>query len=62
MSDLDNETLFGEESDAELVRWPAGYGNRPQRVERTLFGELSAWSTRLWPAGYGNGGCSEATV
>ena len=53
MSDLDTTTLFGEESDADLVPWPQGYGNRPQRVERTLFGQITLWGTRAWPEGYG---------
>jgi hypothetical protein len=54
MTDLDEATLFGEESDAELVPWPHGYGNRPQQVERTLFGELSLWRVAPWPEGYGS--------
>jgi hypothetical protein len=54
MSDLDNETLFGEESDAELVRWPAGYGNRPLALESTLFGQESRWREARWPEGYGS--------
>jgi hypothetical protein len=54
MSDLDDTTLFGEESDAELVAWPHGFGNRPQRVERTLFGQESRWRTVPWPHGHGS--------
>jgi hypothetical protein len=42
MADLDNQTLFGEESIADLVPWPAGYGSL-----------TPATNTRCWPDGYG---------
>ena len=51
--DLDNLTLFGEVTD-DLAPWPAGYGSRPQPIERTLFGELSFWRSVAWPEGYGS--------
>jgi hypothetical protein len=54
MADLDDKTLFGEECDAELVPWPHGFGNRPQRIERTLFGEISLWRVFRWPEGHGS--------
>lgn len=53
MADLDDQTLFGEESKAELIPWPHGYGNCPQRGERTLFGQLAFWRATPWPEGYG---------
>jgi hypothetical protein len=53
MENLDDQTLFGEESDADLVPWPHGFGNRPQRVELTLFGEPALWRTVPWPEGFG---------
>jgi hypothetical protein len=54
VTDLDTETLFGEESDAELVPWPHGYGSRPPQEERTLFGEPALWRTVPWPWGHGS--------
>jgi hypothetical protein len=53
MTDLDEKTLFGEESKAELIPWPHGYGNIPPLAERTLFGEPARWRTAPWPEGYG---------
>jgi hypothetical protein len=54
VTDLDDSTLFGEESDAELVPWPHGYGNRPLALESTLFGQESRWREARWPEGYGS--------
>jgi hypothetical protein len=55
MADLDNQTLFGEESIADLVPWPADYGNTPAlEVRFTLFGEPVLWRTVRWPEGYGH--------
>lgn len=54
MPDLDEQTLFGQESRAELIPWPAIYGNRPQVEERTLFGQEAIWGSKPWPEGYGS--------
>lgn len=53
MADLDTHTLFGEEVEADVVRWPAGYGSCPPLSEHTLFGDISLWRTAPWPEGYG---------
>jgi hypothetical protein len=53
VTDLNEKTLFGEDSEAELVPWPHGYGSIPPLAERTLFGEESRWRTAPWPEGYG---------
>jgi hypothetical protein len=55
MPDLDNQTLFGEDTEAELVPWPHGYGNTPLPWVRgfTLFGEPALWRAVAWPEGYG---------
>lgn len=42
MPDLDESTMFGQESDAVLVPWPAGYGSFTPASMR-----------RRWPEAYG---------
>jgi len=55
MADLNTHTLFEEESIADLVPWPAGYGHTPAlEVRFTLFGERVLWRTVPWPEGYGH--------